>query len=89
MHDSATGRLIRDVVVLNVARLGIVAITVAAVYFGGRPLDMNVPFLVAMMCGLVVALAASASVLRPLRARVNHGIAAVDAGRCAPHGADQ
>lgn len=81
MHDSATGRLIRDVVVLNLARLGIVAITVAAVYFGGRPLGVDVAFLVAMMCGLVVALGASASVLRPLRTRVNEGIAAVDAAR--------
>ena len=81
VYDFASSRLIRDVIVLNGARLGAVALTVALVYFGGRLVGVDVPLFVSMMCGLGVALAASASVLRPLRKRVNDGIAAVDAER--------
>lgn len=81
MSESATSRLIRDVLILNGARMATVVLTVIAVYFGARALNLNLSVLVAMVCGVVVALAASATILRPLRVRVNEGIGAVDAQR--------
>lgn len=81
MNESATRRLIRDVLILNGARMATVFVTVIAVYFGARALNLDLSVLVAMVCGLVAALAASATILRPLRVRVNEGIAAVDAQR--------
>ncbi|ORM37202.1 DUF4229 domain-containing protein [Williamsia sp. 1135] len=81
MSESVTRRLIRDVLILNGARMATVVVTVIALYFGARALTLDLPILLAMAGGLVVALAASATFLRPLRARVNEGIAAVDAHR--------
>ncbi|ORM35545.1 DUF4229 domain-containing protein [Williamsia sp. 1135] len=85
--DTATSRLIRDVVILNGARLTTVVLTVIAVYFGARAVGLELSVLVAMVCGVVVAVAASATFLRPLRRRVNDGIAAVDARRTERRGA--
>lgn len=73
--------MLRDVVVYTLARLVLVAALTAAIFFGARLLDVQVPLVVAMLFGIIVALPLGIWLLAPLRRRATAGIAAVDERR--------
>ena len=77
----ATGRMLRDVAVYTLARLVLVAALTAAIFFGARLINVQVPLVVAMLFGIVVALPLGVWLLAPMRRRATAGIAAVDERR--------
>ncbi len=77
----ATGRMVRDVVAYTLARLVLVAALTAAIFFGARLINVEVPLVVAMLFGIIVALPLGIWLLAPLRRRATAGIAAVDERR--------
>ena len=63
------------------ARLVLVAALTAAIFFGARLINVQVPLVVAMLFGIVVALPLGVWLLAPMRRRATAGIAAVDERR--------
>ena len=76
-----TGRMVRDVVVYTLARLVLVAVLAAAIFFGAGLLKVEVPLVVALLFAIVIALPLGIWLLAPLRRRATAGIAAVDERR--------
>jgi fatty acid desaturase len=81
MTDSSKGKLVRDLALYTAARLGLIAVVAAAIFFGAMLFGVQVPLLVAMVFALVVAFPLSIVLFKSLRIRVNEDIAAVDEQR--------
>ncbi|MGF7119852.1 DUF4229 domain-containing protein [Rhodococcus sp. TAF43] len=76
-----TGHLVRDVVLYSVARLGLVVILLAVILLGGKLIGVEVPWIVAALFAVLIALPLSLVLFSKLRKRVNEDIASVDARR--------
>jgi len=78
----STGRMIADVVIYTVARLALVAVLTAAIFFGARWIGITeFPLVVAMLFAIVITLPLGIWLLAPLRRRATAGIAEVDERR--------
>ncbi|EON33258.1 hypothetical protein GTC6_07836 [Gordonia terrae C-6] len=67
------------------ARLLLVAAVVVIIMVGGRLVDVEVPFLVAAVFGVLIALPLGMVLFKTLRLKVNSEIAALEAGRRSKH----
>lgn len=77
-----TGRMVRDVVVYTLARLFLVVVLAAVIFFAARLLGVtDMPIAVALLFGIILALPLGIWLLGPLRRRATTGIAEVDARR--------
>lgn len=77
-----TGRMVLDVLAYLVARLLLVAVLSAAIFYGAQLLGIaEFPLVVAVLFGIVVALPLGIWLFAPLRRRATAGIAAVDERR--------
>ena len=78
----STGRMIFDVVLYTLARIVLVAVLTAGIFFGARLIGVEqLPLVVALLFAIVIALPLGIWVLAPLRRRATAGIAAVDERR--------
>jgi hypothetical protein len=78
----ATGRVVRDVVIYTLARLLLVIVLTAVIFYGAQLFGIReFPFVIAMLFGLILALPLGFWLLAPLRRRATAGIAAVDERR--------
>jgi hypothetical protein len=74
--------MVRDVVVYLVARLLLVAVLTAAIFYGAHLVGVaRFPLVVALLFGIVVALPLGIWLFGPLRRRATASIAAVDERR--------
>ena len=81
-NDGATGRMVRDVAVYTLARLALVAALTAVIFYAAHLLGITeMPFVVALLFGIILALPLGIWLLAPLRRRATAGIAGVDARR--------
>jgi len=78
---SGTGRLVRDIVVYTLARLGLVAALAAAIFYVAQLIGVQVPVAVALLFAIVIALPLGIWLLAPLRRRATAGIADADERR--------
>ncbi|CAM2841273.1 DUF4229 domain-containing protein [Prescottella defluvii] len=76
-----TGHLVRDVALYSVARLGLVVVLAAVILLGGNLIGVEVPFIVAALFAVLIALPLSLVLFSKMRKRVNEDIASVDARR--------
>jgi ABC-type bacteriocin/lantibiotic exporter with double-glycine peptidase domain len=76
-----TGRLVRDIVVYTLARLGLVVALTAAIFFVAQLIGVQVPVAVALLFAIVIALPLGIWLLAPLRRRATAGIADADERR--------
>ena len=77
-----TGRMLRDVLVYTLARLVLVAVLTAAIFFGAHLIGVReFPLVVAMLFAILLSLPLGIWLLAPLRNRATAGIAAVDERR--------
>lgn len=76
-----TGRIMRDVVLYTLARLALVAALTAVIFLVAQAIGVQVPLVVAMLFGIVIALPLGFWLLAPLRRRATAGIAAADERR--------
>ncbi len=76
-----TGRMVRDIVVYTLARLGLVAALTAATFFVAQLIGVQIPLAVALLFAIVIALPLGIWLLAPLRRRATAGIAGVDEQR--------
>jgi len=77
-----SGRMVADVVIYTVARLALVAVLTAAIFFGARWIGITeFPLVVAMLFAIVITLPLGIWLLAPLRRRATAGIAEVDERR--------
>ncbi|MET4165288.1 cell division protein FtsL [Gordonia terrae] len=67
------------------ARLLLVTAVVVIIMVGGRLVDVEVPFLVAAVFGVLIALPLGMVLFKTLRLKVNSEIAALEAGRRSKH----
>ncbi|HEX5142753.1 MAG TPA: DUF4229 domain-containing protein [Mycobacterium sp.] len=81
-EERLTGRMVRDVVVYLLARLLLVAVLTAAIFYGAHLVGVaQFPLVVALLFGIVVALPLGIWLFGPLRRRATASIAAVDERR--------
>lgn len=73
--------MVRDVAVYTLARLVLVAVLTAVIFFAGSLIKVQVPLVVAMLFAIVVALPLGIWLLAPLRRRATAAIAEVDERR--------
>lgn len=78
---SGTGSLVRDVALYSLARLGLVVVLALVILYVPRVFGVEIPFLVAALFAVLIALPLSLVLFKSLRRRVNEGIAAVDERR--------
>jgi Zn-dependent membrane protease YugP len=78
---SAGRRLARNLALYTVARLLLVAVIAAVILGVGRLLKVDIPLIVALLFGVLIALPVSMVAFKRLRTRVNESIAAVDEKR--------
>lgn len=78
---AARRALARDLVLYTLARLGLVVVVVAVVLGAAALFSAEIPLLVAVVVGVVVALPLSLVLLSGLRTRVNTGLEVVSARR--------
>ena len=77
-----TGRMVADVVIYTLARLVMVAVLTAAIFFGARWIGITeFPLVIAMLFAIVISLPLGIWLLAPLRRRATAGIADVDERR--------
>lgn len=77
-----SGRMIADVVIYTLARLALVAVLTAAIFFGARWIGITeFPLVIAMLFAIVISLPLGIWLLAPLRRRATAGIAEVDERR--------
>ena len=77
-----TGRMIADVVVYTVARLALVGVLTAAIFYAARWIGITeFPLVIAMLFAIVITLPLGIWLLAPLRRRATAGIAEVDERR--------
>ncbi len=79
--DGTTGSMVRDVVVYTLARLALVAVLTAAIFYVAQLIGVQLPLVVAMLFAIVIALPLGIWLLAPLRRRATAGIAVVDERR--------
>ena len=78
----STGRMVGDVVLYTLARLLLVGVLTAAIFFGAHLIGIDeFPLVVAMLFGIVLALPLGVWLLAPLRRRATSGIAEIDERR--------
>ena len=78
----STGRMIRDVVVYTLARLVLVVVLTAAIYYIAQLIGIHeFPLVIAVLFAIVIALPLGIWVLAPLRKRATASIAQVDERR--------
>lgn len=78
----ATGRLVRDVVLYTLARLLLVVVLTAVIYYAAHLFGIReFPLIVAMLFAIILALPLGIWLLAPLRRRATAGIASVDERR--------
>lgn len=78
----ATGRMLADVVVYTLARLLLVAVLTAAIFYGAHLIGVTeFPLVVAMLFAIILSLPLGIWLLGPLRRRATAGIAEVDERR--------
>ena len=76
-----TGAMVRDVALYTLARLALVAVLTAAIFFVAHLVGVQVPLVVAMLFAIIMALPLGIWLLAPLRRRATAGIAEVDERR--------
>ena len=76
-----TGAMERDVAHYTLARLALVAVLTAAIFFVAQLVGVQVPLVVAMLFAIIMALPLGIWLLAPLRRRATAGIAEVDERR--------
>ncbi|MGP3705974.1 DUF4229 domain-containing protein [Gordonia paraffinivorans] len=69
----------------TVARMLLVVVVAAVILFGGRAVGVDVPFIVAAVFGVLIALPLGMFLFKSLRLNVNTQIAAIEAQRRARH----
>ena len=69
----------------TVARMLLVVVIAAVILFGGKLVGVDVPFLVAAVFGVLIALPLGMYLFKSLRLKVNGEIAAIEADRRARH----
>lgn len=78
----ATGRMMRDVVVYTLARLLLVGVLTALIFYAARLFGIReFPLIIAMLFAIILALPLGIWLLAPLRRRATAGIAQVDERR--------
>ena len=78
----STGSMVRDVVLYTLARLALVVVLTAAIYYIAQLLGIHqFPLAIAMLFAIVIALPLGIWVLAPLRKRATASIAQVDERR--------
>ncbi len=78
----ATGRMLRDVVAYTLARLALVGVLSAVIFYGARLLGVTeFPLVVAMLFAIIISLPLGIWLLGPLRRRATGAIADVDERR--------
>lgn len=81
-EGGSTGRMIRDVVVYTLARLALVAVLTAVIFFMARAIGIHeFPLTIAVLFAIVIALPLGIWLLAPLRRRATGSIAVVDERR--------
>ncbi|MCW1957059.1 MAG: DUF4229 domain-containing protein [Mycobacterium sp.] len=78
---ATTGAMVRDVVIYTLARLALVAVLTAAIFFVAQLIGVQIPLVVAMLFAIILALPLGIWLLAPLRRRATAGIAVVDERR--------
>ena len=77
-----SGRMIADVVIYTVARLALVAVLTAVIFYAARWIGITeFPLVIAMLFAIVITLPLGIWLLAPLRRRATAGIAEVDERR--------
>ncbi len=79
------GTLITAIALYTAARLALVVVIAALIFFVGRLVDVQVPLVVAAVFGVLIALPVGMVAFKSLRLRVNDQIARIDAARSARH----
>ncbi len=78
----STGRMLRDVVVYTLARLVLVVVLTAAIYYFAQLIGIHqFPLVIAMLFAIVIALPLGIWLLAPLRKRATASISAIDERR--------
>ena len=78
----STGRMVGDVVIYTLARLVLVAVLTAAIFYAARLIGVKeFPLVIAMLFAIVISLPLGIWLLAPLRRRATAGIADVDERR--------
>ena len=81
-EDRSTGGMIVDVLAYLLARLALVAVLSAVIFFGAHVLGIgDFPLVVGMLFAIVIALPLGIWLFGPLRRRATASIAAVDERR--------
>ena len=73
--------MVLDVVAYTLARLALVAVLTAAIFYAAQLIGVQVPLVVAMLFAIILALPLGIWLLAPLRRRATAGIAEVDERR--------
>lgn len=77
-----TGRMLRDVVLYTVARLLLVAVLTAVIFYAAHLIGISeFPLIIAMLFAIVISLPLGIWLLGPLRRRATAGIADIDERR--------
>ena len=77
-----TGPMVRDVAVYTLARLVLVIVLTAVIFYSAHLLGIrDMPVVVALLFALILSLPLGISLLGPLRRRATAGIAAFDGRR--------
>ncbi|WP_280347632.1 DUF4229 domain-containing protein [Nocardia neocaledoniensis] len=79
--SGAGKRLVRNLALYTLARLGLVVLIAAAIMGVAYLIGIEVPIIVAALFALLVAMPLSLTLFKKLRTRVNEDIAIVDARR--------
>ena len=81
-EGGSTGRMIAAVMLYTLARLVLVAVLTAAIFFAARVIGIKeFPLVVAMLFAIVISLPLGIWLLAPLRRRATAGIAEADERR--------
>ena len=81
-EGGSTGRMIAAVMLYTLARLVLVAVLTAAIFFAARAIGIKeFPLVVAMLFAIVISLPLGIWLLAPLRRRATAGIAEADERR--------
>ncbi|MBD8507329.1 DUF4229 domain-containing protein [Hoyosella sp. G463] len=75
------GTLVRDIILFTLARLLLAALIAGVIVGGGMLVGVQVYLLVALLFAVLIAMPLSFVLFKPLRQRINEGIAAVDSQR--------
>ena len=79
---ASTAGMLRDVVVYTFARLVVVGVLTAVIFFAARLIGIReFPIVVAMLFAIIISLPVGIWLLGPLRRRATEGIALVDERR--------